>query len=299
MARFLGLDCGGSTCRALVLDENGEAIFRGQSGAANLSTTPPAALRDHLKKALEGCPPVDAACAAFAGLLGSPERERALEILTSLGLPESIRLEPDFAATLAACPEGTDLCVLAGTGSLVCSRIRGGTLEKTGGLGALLGDDGSAFAIGRAALRDFLDAPHSSSEAARGAIEALCETLDPAEIVGKVYRAPSPAAFVAKLAASVGLRARNGEPDAFHLVETQMTALAELAAQHARRLGLEAKGLRIALAGGLWQGSAAFREAFLRALEARGKIEGASVEHLKRPPVEGAVKLAMETAYGN
>src|ERR671935_277939 len=59
---------------------------------------------------------------------------------------------------------GAGVLILAGTGSIVIGRDRRGRWARAGGLGPLLGDEGSGFWLGRAWLRattqgeDFLPA---------------------------------------------------------------------------------------------------------------------------------------------
>ena len=56
-------------------------------------------------------------------------------------------------AYLAALGDRAGVLLLAGTGSIALARDRRGRFTRAGGLGPLLGDDGSAFALGRAWLR--------------------------------------------------------------------------------------------------------------------------------------------------
>src|SRR3989442_1715830 len=57
------------------------------------------------------------------------------------------------AAHLGALGGGSGVLVLSGTGSIVIGRDGAERWERAGGLGPLLGDDGSAFWLGRAWLR--------------------------------------------------------------------------------------------------------------------------------------------------
>src|SRR5262245_60888036 len=57
------------------------------------------------------------------------------------------------AAFLGALGDRPGLLILAGTGSIVIGRDGRGRWTRAGGLGPLLGDEGSAFWIGRAWLR--------------------------------------------------------------------------------------------------------------------------------------------------
>src|SRR5438105_3244428 len=121
---WLGLDGGGSSLRALAVDERGETVFSGQSGPANLLSTPSESLALHFEKALQGVPMPEAICGCFAGLLTNTDREQAIELLAHYFPKALLRVEPDYAAALAA-EQDADLCVVAGTGSIVCSNYRG------------------------------------------------------------------------------------------------------------------------------------------------------------------------------
>src|SRR5262249_47577599 len=66
---------------------------------------------------------------------------------------------PDYVAAFLAAPRGTDACIVAGTGSVVCSRAADGGYRVSGGRGWILGDHGSAARLGRAALEHFVNHP--------------------------------------------------------------------------------------------------------------------------------------------
>ncbi|MEQ1822349.1 MAG: BadF/BadG/BcrA/BcrD ATPase family protein, partial [Fimbriimonadaceae bacterium] len=136
---FLGIDGGGSTCRAVVIDEFDKTVFQGQGGASNFSSTPARTLRRSVARALEAAPKVDQICGCFAGLINSEARDRARELVGTL-LPDCpITLTADYAAALRASPPDTTACLIAGTGSIVCSITPEGYV-KSGGGGPLLGD---------------------------------------------------------------------------------------------------------------------------------------------------------------
>src|SRR5687768_11645928 len=137
MSVFVGLDCGGSSSRVLAVDFDGNIVFQGQSGAANLASTPENRLRRNLSHATDGCPHADYVCGCFAGLVSDDLRRRGEDHLKSLFPRAEVRAEPDYTAALYASPPGTDVCVIAGTGSLVCSRGADGIL-KSGGMGYIL-----------------------------------------------------------------------------------------------------------------------------------------------------------------
>ena len=290
MQIVVGLDCGGSSSRVLAVDADGNIVFKGQSGPANLTSTPESRLRRNLASALKGCPPVAAACGCFAGLLNEDQRSYALDLLRGLLPGAKVRAEPDYTAAFYAANVGTNLCVIAGTGSLVCS-LREGRIEKSGGRGYLLGDEGSAFAYGRDALLHFLNAPDAASPRLRAAVEDVFDTTVPNEVVSAVYRSATPAGILAKLAKPLGLDARAHEPYALKAIESNTARLVDVVERHVE-LHLAGETIRVCLAGGLWKGSAGFTQAFEKDLRRRFPDRVASVEKTAHPPVYGAVLLA-------
>ena len=80
--------------------------------------------------------------------------ERRLEERRLRGLARRVKVIPDVeAAFLGALGDGPGVLILAGTGSIVLGRNRRGRWARAGGLGPLLGDEGSAFWLGSLWLR--------------------------------------------------------------------------------------------------------------------------------------------------
>jgi N-acetylglucosamine kinase-like BadF-type ATPase len=152
-------------------------------------------------------------------------------------------VEAAYVAALGAVP---GVLLLAGTGSIALGRDRRGRFARAGGLGPLLGDDGSAFSIGRAWLRDAV----------------------PAARARRIVTAPDAVARVAALAPGVLRRARRGDRTARRVVRDAQRALAVLAAGPARALRLRPP-ITLSWAGGLLD-DAAFRAGVWRELRGRG-----------------------------
>ncbi|RYG35936.1 hypothetical protein EON81_11275 [bacterium] len=297
MSVFVGLDCGGSSCRIIAVDKGGRLLFQGQSGAANLTSTPENRLRRNLSHAAQGCPSPDFVCGCFAGLVDDDSRARGVQQLKHLFPKATVRAEPDYYAAFHAAPPGTHIVLIAGTGSLVCSQHEG-ELRKSGGGGYLIGDEGSAFQYGRDAIREYLRNPEDVSDALRETVIKLFGEVSHGEIVSAIYRAPTPAGLLAKLAKPLGVDARNGLPYALKCLERNSLALAEVVRDHLRRHFVQESSAVLCLAGGLWKGSSVYRDSFAVAME---QTEGAKIT-LVRPteaPIHGAVRIAREMAYGN
>ena len=161
--------------------------------------------------------------------------------------PRVVVISDVEAAYLAALGAVPGVLLLAGTGSIALGRDGRGRFTRAGGLGPLLGDDGSAFSIGRAWLRG----PAVPWPRAR-----------------RVATATDAVTRVAALAPGVVRRAHRGDPTARHVVREAQEALAALVVGVARALRLRAP-ITVSWAGGLLA-SAPFRAGVWRRLHRRG-----------------------------
>lgn len=295
MSVFLGLDCGGSSCRAVAIDSEGHTLHQGQAGPANIASTPPGKLQNHVIKASREAPAPDYVCGCFAGLLVQEDRRRAEQFLSATFPGAKVRAEPDYFAALMA-SEGADICVIAGTGSLVCSK-HNGVVVKSGGRGFILGDYCSAFQFGRAAMMHFLQVgPNRCSENLAAVIEERFGSVQENEVLARLYRGGLPTAQLAKLASAFAKDVRAGESYTEPVLKEQTSLLAKIVKSHITSYCPHQKELTISLAGGLWDGSSVFKNAFEEQL--RQELESVCIElvRIARPPVYGAVELAKELA---
>ena len=282
----------------MALDQQGQVIHQGQAGSANLVSTPERRLRSNLLQATRECPGADYICGCFAGLMTEQDRHRAESYLSAIFPQARVHAEPDYAAAFSASEEGTDICVIAGTGSLVCSRIEG-HMVKSGGRGYILGDEGSAYQCGRAALLKYFRDPKGASEQMRSALVKLFESDQESAIVSRLYQLPSPQSTLAKLAKPLSHDAKENMAYAIETIGEQMGHLARVTAEHANRRFQASNSLKITLAGGLWQNAPIFRDAFVRHLQESLPKMNLEVHRIVKPPVYGAVMLAKEMAYVN
>lgn len=210
---------------------------------------------------------VDALVVAARGVWTTPERRTQRRRLRRLA--RRVRVISDAeAAFLGALGESPGLLVLAGTGSIVLGRTPRGRWIRRGGLGPFLGDEGSAFWIGREWLRT------------RGADAAS---------VRRLAHAPS---RIARLAVSVLRQARRGDHVARRIVSEAQRHLAAQAAEVARALRLRPP-IAFSWAGRLLE-DAAFRRGVRRAL----RDSGLSVRVVppRETPVQAAARLARALA---
>jgi N-acetylglucosamine kinase-like BadF-type ATPase len=224
----VGCDLGGTTLRVLARDA------AGRTRRLRRPAVPLRALPALLRAALRAwaIPPdrVGALVVASRGVWTPAERRAATARLR--GLARRVRVVSDVeAARDGAFGERPGILLLAGTGSIALGRNGRGRLGRAGGLGPLLGDEGSAFWIGRAWL------PIARRDASPLALRRLA-------------LAPDVVARVAALAPAALRAARRRHPVAEAIVAGAQTALAGLVADLAARLRLRPP-IPVSWAGGL------------------------------------------------
>lgn len=302
----LGIDGGGSGTVALLMGRSGKGwklLGRGEGGPSNRqavgTASALAALDEATERAFEAAgrtrTPARAACLGLAGAGRPGDQEIVREWAARAQLAASVQVIEDTALLLAAgTPDGCGVAVVAGTGSMAYARSADGRTARSGGWGALLGDEGSGYAIALAGLRAVARAADG-----RGPKTLLTDRLlaayglcRPEELVGVVYRGGDRAALAA-LAPTVLAVAEAGDAVADGIVRDAACELATATAAAARALGF-GSSFPLAVAGGLLIESDGFRSRFLGALTERGLT--AEPVACVTEPAEGAVRLALEKA---
>ena len=292
----LGIDAGGSTCRSRVENEAGDVIFEGRGGPANWASTSPGILRDSLVAALDGCPPVGSVVLCMAGLLTDADCNDVTRLLRLLVKSEAFFARPDYEAVVEAAGPEIDLCVIAGTGSLLCYRDADGVVQKGGGGGPLLGDPGSAFHIVKTCLAPVI-ARYQGFPSARLAERALVLSGSDglADLIRRIYRAPSPAAETAALLPAVLADYNDAFPYAVNGVERSFGELAEAISELKNVVPMLQKPLNLGLTGGVFQ-SGNLVTSFGKVVQAKAGSSVQSVRLIVRTPLEGAVLMARRLA---
>lgn len=158
MTVYLGLDGGGSGCRARAEDGSGRIIGEGHAGPANVTSDLYGAAQAILlaaDAALCGHDPQDVvACLGLAGAV-HPDIIARMERRLPFG---RIRIVTDGAIAIkGALGDDDGILAAIGTGSVFVVQ-RGGHQREIGGKGLILGDEGSGAWIGRALLSAALNA---------------------------------------------------------------------------------------------------------------------------------------------
>ncbi len=153
MQLFLGIDGGGTGCRAAAADAAGRVLGRGEAGPANIASDPEGAAANILAAAesavaAAGGGEVRAAGLGLAGANAAGAAERLRDALPW----RRIAVVTDGITALKGALGPEDGVVAAlGTGSVFAVQ-RAGVIRQIGGRGLVLGDEASGAWIGRTVL---------------------------------------------------------------------------------------------------------------------------------------------------
>lgn len=204
MELFLGVDAGGTSTRVAVADQRGAVVGRGSAGGGNPTTrgltAAVASLDEAIRQALRGLDARDVRAAAV-GMAGLGENHHAFsDLWRAVGLTVTPQMVGDVDVAFAAgtsAPDGTVL--ISGTGALAATVVGHTAVDVADGLGWLVGDEGSAFWLGREGLKAVLEelrrpggeiSSLASAVSARmlGARQATPELFEP--LLAEAYAAP-------------------------------------------------------------------------------------------------------------
>jgi len=299
----MGIDGGGSKTLALLAGADGQVIGRGLAGPSNYQVegipAARAALREAVSQAFHAASvPVKklaALCLGMAGVSRPTDRQWLDDWLAAgrEGLADRVEIVTDGALLLwAGTPQGWGIGVVSGTGSIAMGSTQQGRWARAGGWGPLLGDEGSAYAMGMAAL-------HAITQAAdgRGPLTRLTslvlETWDlpePASLVGYIYQHGESHRRIASLGPVVSQAATQADEVALG-IQTQVSVdLARMAVSVAHQLDFTS-AVPCALGGGVLIHNQAVVDGLIEAAR-RDNLTLAPVEKVSEPAT-GAVRLAL------
>ncbi|MCX7027234.1 MAG: hypothetical protein NT061_07105 [Spirochaetes bacterium] len=302
-AWIFGIDGGGTSCRLRAETLGSEFLWKGESTAANPRSVGWAGVEkalDSLFGALyEGTGIDPAACAGgFAGMAGigrAGDRDKMREIVkksSRASCPVEVDMDA-LPALVGALGRKEGILLAAGTGSVAIGVSTKGRIVRAGGWGHILGDEGSAYDVGRKAL----DAAIRNFEARGPATSLLGRALgyfgvlDAFELIPAVYE-DFDKSRIAGFAREVSKARKEGDAAASAILAGAAAGLSALVVSVAERLSGEILNRAIALSGGFIE-----NEAFLRAeVEARLKAElpGYRLSPVLGDAATGACAMARE-----
>lgn len=297
---ILAVDGGQSSTLALVAATDGRILGAGFAGPSNHVDEPggPERLRVALTQssrealAQVAAPHVVSICLGMTG-----GAEMAYTVMQAMFPQARLQSYYDCVTALAgASLAQPGVVVIAGTGAVAYGRLADGREAKAGGWGYLMGDEGSGYDIGSAALR-------AASQAADGRapmtslmklIPAHWHLPDLSAVHRAVYAGQITRPQIARLTVPVLLAAQARDVVAQRLLTTAGEQLATAAAAVIEQLGLSATGIDVFPTGGVFQSSDFVTSAFRQALHAR--VPATQVKAPAFPPIVGGLLLALQAA---
>ena len=255
---FIGIDGGGSRTSAAVTDAAGEILARAEGERGRIDPLDPTAgskpLAELARRALESAgikPPAESLCCALSGAGREAERALLEEALRTENVATTCIVVPDAEAALQdAFGAGSGILLVCGTGSIAWGRAEDGRVARVGGWGYQIGDEGSGYAIGVAAVREALRAydGRSGDTALLALVLEQTGVAEPDDLVR--WSAGAGTRAIANLVPSVIALAAE-DPAAAGIVDSAARELAaHVAAVHAR-LEPWSETVPIAMTGGL------------------------------------------------
>lgn len=170
MEFVIGIDGGGTTCRAAFASRDGRVLGRGRSGAANIRTDLTGARANIVEAARLAIveagedPTLIAKIPAVLGLAGANVGTYRDQLEAILPFSRNLVVSDALIALEGAVGTGDGAIAILGTGTAFMVR-RHGDVRTVGGWGFLVGDQGSGARIGRDLLEETLLAYDGIAEA--------------------------------------------------------------------------------------------------------------------------------------
>lgn len=293
MRHVIGIDAGGTKTMGLLADETGKVVAQVRSGGANLRVHGELAVEKVLYQVIDGLSangPASALCLGMAGVDRAEDKEIIKDVLRRLGQKQPIRIVNDaHVALVAGAEEGMGIVVVSGTGSIAYGVDPSGKSARSGGWGPLLGDEGSAYWLGHAAVRHGIRAVDGRGPST-SLLDRIAKKLGveaPAGLVAWFYQEDS-RTRVAELASVVEEAATDGDEAASGLLDQAAQHLARAARAVARQL-IFTEPYKVVLAGGVFRACPSLYRRIRGSLD----LPLASVVRLDAEPATGAVRLAL------
>jgi N-acetylglucosamine kinase-like BadF-type ATPase len=300
----LGIDAGGTKTVCQLADEHGEVLAEARRGGANLQASGELevekVLHDVMEEALGDSEIRPAAiCLGIAGV-DRPDDARVMEqIMRRIGYKARVLIVNDALVALeAGAPGKPGVVLVAGTGSIAYGRNAQNQSARAGGWGYVLGDEGSGYWIGRAALRAVLREADRRGPQTQltGLLLHYYGVTRAQELIAQVYQGALRPAAIASLAQCVQGAFNNGDEVAIGILRNAADQLESSAVSVARRLELIGRDFPIVLSGGIFRAVPWLEEELRRRLPLASPR--AQPRLLTDEPAGGAVRLALADVRG-
>lgn len=290
----VGVDAGG-TATVAALSRDGVFVASARGGPGNPSSLGAGAAAAAILGAIRAVAGEAAPDLLFVGAAGAGRREVRDALHASLlqALPHTrVAVDDDLRVALrAGLAQGSGIVLVAGTGSVAYAE-HGDTRVRVGGAGYLLGDEGSAFAIGMAAIRllaRVYDGRAAGDETTALAARAI-DAPDRDALLRAMYAAPLDVARIAGLGPSILAFAGKGNRAATKIVQGAAQELGDLVRGVARQAGLHESSPSVVFAGGLLRENSLL--SYLLETRVLNELPGAAILRVRDEPALAALRFA-------
>ena len=291
MALYLGIDAGGTKTESAV-SNGAELLGQAMAPTAKIARVGEEQARQNLQQSIvRACEAakvspeaIDRVCIGISGASIAGVRAWTERVIHEL-VPGEVRVSGDQSiAHRAAFGTMPGVLVLAGTGSFAYGRNEKGEIARAGGWGPGISDEGSAYWIGREALAIALRLHDRADD--NGLLSAISGLWGTSSLEDVIRVANTDAAIkFTELAEKGGSTAQT-------ITTRAGKELAALAGVVITRLWPGDAVVRVAMAGGVLQGSGLVRRAFQEALQADYPKAAVSFAYVR--PVLGALAIAAQ-----
>jgi N-acetylglucosamine kinase-like BadF-type ATPase len=304
MVHVIGIDAGGTKTVCLLADEKGRILSSARGTGANLQAVGELqvekVLHEVMDEAIGHRDVVPAAiCLGVAGVDRPDDHAIIRGIMKRIGFKARVLIVNDALVALeAGAPGQPGVVIISGTGSIAYGRNARGEAARSGGWGYVLGDEGSGYWIGRAALRAVLraaDARGPETMLTRMLLDHF-EVSHPQALLQAIYRNNLTPAAIGALASSVQAAFQEGDRAAIGILRSAADELESSALSVVRRLDLVQQPFTFVLSGGIFRAVPWLEQELSRRLPI--VAPRSETKLLDREPAEGAVTLALQEAHG-
>lgn len=298
MPLYLGIDAGGTKTESAV-SNGAELLGQAIAGTCKVSRVGEEQARRNLHEAIrKSCESarvspqsISQVCIGMTGASVPAAVAWAQRVIHDL-VPGEVKVIGDhIIAHRAAFGSMPGVLVIAGTGSIAYGRNEKGDTARAGGWGSAVSDEGSAFWIGREAVSIALRQHDMARSNGLLSTIAQCWKVSTLEEIVRAVNT-DPAAHFPELATVIAAAAEQGDPTAQIITTRAGKELAALAGAVITRLWPPNSVVRVAMAGGVLQGSGLVRRALQEAIQT--DYPNASLSFAYVRPVLGALAFAAQ-----
>jgi N-acetylglucosamine kinase-like BadF-type ATPase len=300
----IGIDAGGTKTVCQLSDEQGRLVKETRGPGANLQSAGELqvekVLHDLMERAIDSLGVTPAAiCLGIAGVDREEDARVVWGILRRIGYKARLVIVNDALIALeAGVGDQPGVVIISGTGSIAYGRNAQRQAARAGGWGYVLGDEGSGYWIGRAALRAVLREADRRAEPT-ALTPLLLKHFDvdkPSDLLHAVYFRGVKPPEIAALAPYVQQSYEEGDRVAAGILDGTARELTASSVSVASRLGMLQERFTFVLAGGIFRGLTWVRDELTERLSAAAP--NSEVQQLQCEAASGAVLIALREARG-